>query len=192
MSKFDSHKWTREFKEAWADSLNEKDEKVTLKDLLHTIKVDDKKADKVDIKLGAENDLAIEKDKDGNDVYASGLKEAQVNSRLMEKMDTMSNSDIASLQKMISKYDIAKIQNVIKILSDRLAESGITETDYSTMRLQSNIDQKWHDSEDMKNDLRQWVEASMQSGGYDLLDDIVSALEVEVRLYKIYRKKMQR
>ena len=192
MSKFDSHKWTREFKEAWADSLNEKDEKVTLKDLLHTIKVDDKKADKVDIKLGAENDLAIEKDKDGNDVYASGLKEAQVNSRLMEKMDTMSNSDIASLQKMISKYDITKIQNVIKILSDRLAESGITETDYSTMRLQSNIDQKWHDSEDMKNDLRQWVEASMQSGGYDLLDDIVSALEVEVRLYKIYRKKMQR
>jgi len=64
--------------------------------------------------------------------------------------------------------------------------------DYSTMRLQSNIAQKWHDSEDMKNDLRQWVEASMQSGGYDLLDDIVSALEVEVRLYKIYRKKMQR
>jgi len=64
--------------------------------------------------------------------------------------------------------------------------------DYSTMRLQSNIDQKWSDSDDMKNDLRQWVEASMQSGGYDLLDDIVSALEVEVRLYKIYRKKMQR
>jgi hypothetical protein len=110
----------------------------------------------------------------------------------MEKMDTMSNSDIASLQKMISKYDIAKIQNVIKILSDKLAESGITENDYSTMRLQSNIDQKWHDSEDMTKDLRQWVEASMQSGGYDLLDDIVSALEVEVRLYKIYRNKMQR
>jgi len=64
--------------------------------------------------------------------------------------------------------------------------------DYSTMRLQSNIDQKWHDSEDMTKDLRQWVEASMQSGGYDLLDDIVSALEVEVRLYKIYRNKMQR
>jgi hypothetical protein len=120
------------------------------------------------------------------------FKEARVDTHLMEKMDTMSNSDIASLQKMISKYDITKIQNVIKILSDRLAESGITETDYSTMRLQSNIDQKWHDSEDMTKDLRQWVEASMQSGGYDLLDDIVSALEVEVRLYKIYRNKMQR
>ena len=120
------------------------------------------------------------------------FKEARVDTYLMEKMDTMSNSDIASLQKMISKYDITKIQNVIKILSDRLAESGITETDYSTMRLQSNIDQKWHDSEDMTKDLRQWVEASMQSGGYDLLDDIVSALEVEVRLYKIYRNKMRR
>ena len=139
MARFDSHKWTRKYKEALVDSLNEKDEKVTLKDLLHTTKVDDKKADKTDIKLGAENDLAIEKDKDGNDVYAGGLKE-----------------------------------------------------DYSTMRLQSNIGQKWSDSDDMKNDLRQWVEASMQSGGYDLLDDIVSALEVEVRLYKIYRKKMQR
>ena len=48
---------------------------ITLKDLLHTIKVDDKKADKVDIKIGAENDLAIEKDKKGDDVYAGGLKE---------------------------------------------------------------------------------------------------------------------
>ena len=138
MSQFDSHKWSRKYKEAMADRLNEKDNKVTLKDLLHTIKVDDKKADKTDIKLGAENDLAIEKDKDGNDVYAGGLKE-----------------------------------------------------DYSTMRLKSNIDQKWGSSKDMQNDLRQWFEASMQSGGYDLIDDIVSALEVELRLYKQYRNKMR-
>ena len=72
MAKFDSHKWIKAYKE----SLLEKDEKVTLKDLLHTTKVDDKKADKVDIKLGAENDLAIEKDKKGEDVYAAGLREA--------------------------------------------------------------------------------------------------------------------
>ena len=158
MSKFDSHKWTRQYKEALIekakekkdeykgyepdpsdDNIKKKGQAVHSKDLLHTTKVDGKKADKVDMKIGSENDLPIEKDKDGNDVYAGGLKE-----------------------------------------------------DYSTMRLQSNIDQKWSDSDDMKNDLRQWVEASMQSGGYDLLDDIVSALEVEVRLYKIYRKKMQR
>ena len=69
MSKFDSHKWQKEFQRA----LLEKDEKKHLKDLLHTNKVDGKKADKVDIKIGAENDLAIEKDKDGNDVYARGL-----------------------------------------------------------------------------------------------------------------------
>ena len=72
MSKFDSHKWIKSYKEF----ILEKDEKVTLKDLLHTTKVDDKKADKVDMKIGAENDLAIEKDKDGNDVYARGLTEA--------------------------------------------------------------------------------------------------------------------
>ena len=75
MSKFDSHSWQKAFK--LHNLLSEKDkDKVTLKDLLHTIKVDGKKADKVDIKIGAENDLAIEKDKDGMDVYAGGLREA--------------------------------------------------------------------------------------------------------------------
>jgi hypothetical protein len=71
MSKFNSHKWIKSFKEL----MIEKDSKVTLKDLLHTTKVDDKKADKVDMKLGAENDLAIEKDKKGEDVWAKGITE---------------------------------------------------------------------------------------------------------------------
>ena len=75
MSKFDSHAWMKAFKTY--NLLSEKDkDKVTLKDLLHTTKADGKKADKVDIKIGAENDLAIEKDKDGMDVYAGGLREA--------------------------------------------------------------------------------------------------------------------
>ena len=73
MSKFNHGKWIKQYKE----SLLEKDSKVTLKDLLHTTKVDGKKADKVDIKLGAENDLAIEKDKKGEDVWAKGLTENQ-------------------------------------------------------------------------------------------------------------------
>ena len=81
MSKFNHGKWIKAYKE----SLLEKDSKVTLKDLLHTNKVDGKKADKVDIKLGAENDLAIEKDKKGEDVYAAGLREAY------ELGDTWSN-----------------------------------------------------------------------------------------------------
>jgi hypothetical protein len=72
MNKFNHGKWIKAYKE----SLIEKESKVTLKDLLHTTKVDGKKADKVDIKIGAENDLAIEKDKDGMDVYAGGLREA--------------------------------------------------------------------------------------------------------------------
>ena len=71
---FDSHKWQKAWKQYTI--LKEKDEKVTVQDLLHTDKVDGKKADKVDIKIGAENDLAIEKDKKGMDVYAGGLREA--------------------------------------------------------------------------------------------------------------------
>ena len=51
------------------------DKMIKLKDLVHTIKVDDKKAGKVDAKIGAENDLAIEKDKKGRDVFAVGLTE---------------------------------------------------------------------------------------------------------------------
>tara|TARA_R110000744_G_scaffold197022_1_gene316334 strand:- start:71 stop:415 length:345 start_codon:yes stop_codon:yes gene_type:complete len=61
--------------------------------------------------------------------------------------------------------------------------------DYSTMKLKSNIDQKWVDDRDMISDLRQWFEASAQSGGYDLADDIVSALEVEARYAREYLKK---
>ena len=95
MSKFDSHKWTRQYKEALYekkkkedkdeykgykpdpsdDNIKKKGQAVHSKDLLHTTKVDGKKADKVGMKLGSENDLPIEKDKDGLDVYASGLKE---------------------------------------------------------------------------------------------------------------------
>ena len=88
-NKFNSAKWIREFKTALFeekekeekakkadDNMQKKGQAVHSKDLLHTTKVDDKKADKVDMKIGAENDLAIEKDKDGHDVYAGGLKEA--------------------------------------------------------------------------------------------------------------------
>ena len=64
--------------------------------------------------------------------------------------------------------------------------------DYSTMQLKSNIDQKWVDDRDMVSDLRQWFEAAAQSGGYDLADDIVSALEVEARYARGYLRKNSR
>tara|TARA_R110001583_G_scaffold138466_2_gene290082 strand:- start:3637 stop:4212 length:576 start_codon:yes stop_codon:yes gene_type:complete len=78
--KFNSHKWIREFK---SGNFNEakKESQVNLEDLAHTKKWDkdpskDPKADKKPkAKLGADNDLAIEKDKEGNDIFGKGLKE---------------------------------------------------------------------------------------------------------------------
>ena len=89
MEKFNSAKWIKDYKSALIEEKDKKEKAakaddnikkagkaIHAKDLLHTTKVDGKKADKVDMKIGAENDLPIEKDKDGNDVYAGGLKEA--------------------------------------------------------------------------------------------------------------------
>ena len=85
MEKFDSAAWIKKYKQAIIednhakkadDNIKKKGNAVHSKDLLHTTKVDGKKAGKVDMKIGAENDLAIEKDKDGMDVYAGGLREA--------------------------------------------------------------------------------------------------------------------
>lgn len=49
-----------------------------------------------------------------------GLNESNRNQNI--KVDSMSNADIASLQSILNKYDIDKIQNVIKILSSRVNE----------------------------------------------------------------------
>jgi len=95
MGNFDSANWIKKYKTAIIekkkaekeeykghkpekadDNIKKKGQAVHAKDLLHTTKVDGKKADKVDMKIGSENDLPIEKDKDGMDVYATGLREA--------------------------------------------------------------------------------------------------------------------
>ena len=111
MSKFDSHKWIKSFKEL----MIEKDSKVTLKDLLHTNKVDGKKADKVDIKLGAENDLAIEKDKKGEDVYAAGLREAY------KPGDMWSNDfDYVGMLKYSAEMEIPEDPNALLGMIDTL------------------------------------------------------------------------
>jgi len=72
------------------------------------------------------------------------------------------------------------------------AKQGKVQEDYSTMQLKSNIDQKWVDDRDMITDLRQWFEAAAQAGGYDLADDIVSALEVEAKYAREYLRKNSR
>ena len=91
MERFDSHRWIKAFK---ANVIVEKDESIKLDDLLHTVKIDDQEYDgksfqpKLDkspkAKTGEENDLAIEKDKDGRDVYAVGLTEISTNDLIKE------------------------------------------------------------------------------------------------------------
>ena len=73
MTGFNSAKWIKQYKQSL---INEKDKSVKLKDLLHTEPVDGKFDKTPKIKRGAENDLAIEKDKEGSDIFAKGLKEA--------------------------------------------------------------------------------------------------------------------
>ena len=55
-----------------------------------------------------------------------------------------------------------------------LSERPITRSrvDYSTMDLLSNIDIKWSSTEDMENDLRQWLEAINQSSGPELTREV--------------------
>ena len=49
--------------------------------------------------------------------------------------------------------------------------------DYSTLKLKSNIDQKWSSVEDMTKDLKQWMEALYIASGPEMLKDIQDALE---------------
>ena len=136
MSKFDSHAWQKAFKAYNLLEDKEKD-KVTLKDLLHTVKVDGKKADKVDIKIGAENDLAIEKDKKGEDVYAKGLTEAPIpRSRVdFSTMNLKSNIDLKWSTTEIMENDLTQWleatfaavgPNVVREIGMALKQIGIS------------------------------------------------------------------
>jgi len=56
----------------------------------------------------------------------------------------------------------------------KLNERPITraKVDYSTMDLVSNIDVKWSSTDDMENDLRQWLEAVFASSGPQLMREV--------------------
>jgi len=56
----------------------------------------------------------------------------------------------------------------------KLNERPITRSrvDYSTMDLVSNIDVKWSSTDDMENDLRQWLEAVFASSGQQLMREV--------------------
>lgn len=45
-----------------------------------------------------------------------------------DKAESMSNEDIAALERIVKKYNMGKIQNVIKIFADRMNEMSTTGT----------------------------------------------------------------
>jgi len=69
-----------------------------------------------------------------------------------------------------------KLKNLVP---KKLNERPITRSrvDYSTMDLKSNIDIKWSSTEDMENDLRQWLEAVFSSSGPQLMREVGLALK---------------
>ena len=53
----------------------------------------------------------------------------------------------------------------------------LNETDWSTLRLRSNIDQKWGSTQDMIDDTTAWIEAATAEGGSETLEDFERAVE---------------
>jgi|LauGreDrversion4_2_1035121.scaffolds.fasta_scaffold427467_3 hypothetical protein len=62
--------------------------------------------------------------------------------------------------------------------------AGLIKEDYSTMKLKSNIDQKWVEKEDMIEDMTQWMDALYEVGGEDLYYDIVESLKKLINSHK--------
>ena len=74
-------------------------------------------------------------------------------------------------------------ENALAIEKDKKGRDvyavGLTEApiqrskvDYSTMNLKSNIDVKWTSTDDMEDDLRQWLEAIFASSGSQLTREV--------------------
>ena len=64
----------------------------------------------------------------------------------------------------------------------------VNEVDYSTMKLKSNIDQKWRSVEDMKSDLLQWIQASVAASGVEMLEDIEEEYDsIGKEILKLYK-----
>jgi len=72
------------------------------------------------------------------------------------------------------------------------AKQGINEVDYSTMRLKSNIDQKWDSTDTMMDDLRQYIGASVAAGGPELGLDLADALKIMMNFAKGEAQTAQR
>ena len=65
-------------------------------------------------------------------------------------------------------------------------KKAVIKEDVSTMRLKSNIDQKWKDERNVEEDLIAWFDGAVGAGGTDLGDDIIYAVESALsRMHKI-------
>jgi len=60
----------------------------------------------------------------------------------------------------------------------------LNEVDYSTMRLKSNIDQKWDSTDTMMDDLRQYIGAAVAASGKEMGLDLAEALKLMMNFAK--------
>ena len=60
----------------------------------------------------------------------------------------------------------------------------LNEVDYSTMRLKSNIDQKWDSTDTMMDDLRQYIGAAVAASGQEMGLDLAEALKLMMNFAK--------
>jgi len=80
----------------------------------------------------------------------------------------------------IKKFKILEAQtheHVVKA-EPKVEAANLPDVDFSTMRLKSDIAKKWDSTDDMMDDLRQWIQANMAAGGPDLGRDIADALKL--------------
>jgi hypothetical protein len=59
----------------------------------------------------------------------------------------------------------------------RSNDQKLLKEDYSTMRLKSNIDQKWQTADDMAGDMQQWLSSIYSSGGEDVYQEVMGILQ---------------
>ena len=72
-----------------------------------------------------------------------------------------------------------RVERYITKAEPKLKEAPIPRgrVDYSTMNLKSNIDLKWTSTEDMENDLRQWLEATFEAVGPGVVREVGTVLK---------------
>ena len=80
------------------------------------------------------------------------------------------------------------IKRIIKE-EEPFPDSGAQSLSQVDPSFKSNIALKWKSTEDMESDLDKYIMHAKDSGGYDLLDDLVSSLEQRVIAYKQLRKQ---